>query len=95
MNSDRFGTPVEILLVEDNPGDVRLTLEALKEGKIRNNLTVARDGEEALTLLRQEDGYSETPQPTRAIAHQTFPPILSHSTQSRALIGAIREIAAA
>ena len=43
--------PVEILLVEDNPGDVRLTQEALKEGKIYHNLWVAKDGEVALAGL--------------------------------------------
>jgi len=47
-------TPIEILLVEDNPADVRLTREALREGKVRNNLSVARDGEEALAFLRRE-----------------------------------------
>jgi len=50
--------PVEILLVEDNPGDVRLTEEALKEGKVLANLNVARDGEEALALLRQPESPS-------------------------------------
>jgi CheY-like chemotaxis protein len=50
------GKMIEILLVEDNPGDVRLTREALMEGKIRNALTVARDGQEALDyLLKKED----------------------------------------
>lgn len=47
-------TPIEILLVEDNPADVRLTQEALREGKVRNNLHIARDGEEALAFLRRE-----------------------------------------
>ena len=41
------GRPIEILLVEDNPGDVRLTIEALNEGKVRNHLRVARDGQRA------------------------------------------------
>jgi CheY-like chemotaxis protein len=49
-----IGRPVEILLVEDNPGDVRLTIEALRESKVRNNLQVARDGVEALEMLRRE-----------------------------------------
>jgi CheY-like chemotaxis protein len=44
--------PVEILLVEDNPGDVRLTQEALREARIENTLTVVGDGESALELLR-------------------------------------------
>jgi CheY-like chemotaxis protein len=46
-------TPINILLVEDNPGDIRLTKEVLKEGKIRNNLFVATDGEEALFFLNK------------------------------------------
>jgi len=45
--------PIEILLVEDNAADVRLTQEALREGKVHNTLTVARDGEEALEVLQQ------------------------------------------
>ena len=49
------GRPIEILLVEDNPGDVRLTLEALRDSKVRNNLHVARDGVEALEFLRRTD----------------------------------------
>ena len=49
------GRPIEILLVEDNPGDVRLTIEALRESKVRNNLQVATDGVMALERLRQQD----------------------------------------
>ena len=48
------GRPIEILLVEDNPGDVRLTVEGLKESKVRNNLHVARDGVEA---TQHDDGH--------------------------------------
>ena len=55
--------PIEILLVEDDPGDVRLTREALKEGKVGNNLTVARDGVEALQLLRREGAHASAPRP--------------------------------
>jgi CheY-like chemotaxis protein len=51
---DELSAPIEILLVEDNPGDVRLTQEALKEGKILNNLHMARDGVEAISFLRRE-----------------------------------------
>jgi two-component system, chemotaxis family, response regulator Rcp1 len=60
MNS---GELVEILLVEDNPGDVRLTREALKEGKVRNNLHVAMDGIEALAFLRRQGQYLDAPRP--------------------------------
>ncbi len=50
--------PIDILLVEDNPGDVRLTREALKEGKVLNNLYVAQDGVEAIAFLRREGKYA-------------------------------------
>ncbi|HDZ18190.1 MAG TPA: response regulator, partial [archaeon] len=45
---------IEILLVEDSPGDIRLTQEALKESKISNNLHVVMDGEEAIAFLKKE-----------------------------------------
>ena len=57
------GRSVEILLVEDSPGDVRLTKEALREGKVRNNLHVATDGVEALAFLRREGRYGAVPRP--------------------------------
>jgi two-component system, chemotaxis family, response regulator Rcp1 len=57
------GDPVEILLVEDNPGDVRLTREALREGKVYNNLHWAKDGVEALEFLRREGKHGKAPRP--------------------------------
>jgi chemotaxis family two-component system response regulator Rcp1 len=51
------------LLVEDNPGDVRLTLEAFKEGKMINNVNVVKNGVEAMAFLRREGEYSNAPQP--------------------------------
>jgi CheY-like chemotaxis protein len=51
--------PIQILLVEDNPGDVRLTREVLKEGRIHNTLNVVGDGVEALAFLRREGKYAE------------------------------------
>jgi CheY-like chemotaxis protein len=57
------GRAVEILLVEDNPGDVRLTREAFREGKIRNNLYVAVDGVEGIAFLRREGKYADSPRP--------------------------------
>jgi two-component system, chemotaxis family, response regulator Rcp1 len=53
--------PIEILLVEDNPGDVRLTQEVLKDGRIRNKLNVVGDGVEALAFLRCEGAYADAP----------------------------------
>jgi len=57
------GDPVEILLVEDNPGDVRLTKEALREGKVYNNLHWAKDGVEALEFLRRQGKHAKAPRP--------------------------------
>lgn len=51
------GEAIEILLVEDSPGDVRLTQEALKDGKVANRLHVVEDGEEAMLYLRQRGKY--------------------------------------
>jgi two-component system, chemotaxis family, response regulator Rcp1 len=56
MATDGAPRPIEILLVEDNPGDVRLTREALREAKVANNLHVAEDGVEALEFLRSANG---------------------------------------
>jgi chemotaxis family two-component system response regulator Rcp1 len=54
---------IEVLLVEDNPGDVRLTREALKEGKVCNNLSVVPDGVEALAYLRRQGRYADARRP--------------------------------
>lgn len=59
----RNGKPVEILLVEDNPGDVRLILEAFREGKVANIMRVATDGEEALAILRREGPHATAKRP--------------------------------
>ena len=55
--------PVEILLVEDNPGDARLAMEALKDAKVRNKLHWVKDGVEAMEFLRREGEYSTAPTP--------------------------------
>ena len=55
--------PVEILLVEDNPGDIRLTKEAMKEAKIINNLNVVEDGVEALAFLRKKGKFKDVNRP--------------------------------
>jgi len=54
---------VEILLVEDNPGDVRLTVEVFKDTKVVNNLSVVGDGASALAFLRREGEYADAPRP--------------------------------
>ncbi|MBI5017510.1 MAG: response regulator [Deltaproteobacteria bacterium] len=65
--------PVEILLVEDNPGDVRLTREALKEGKICNNLHVVLDGVEALAYVRRQGPYAEAVKPDLILLDLNLP----------------------
>jgi chemotaxis family two-component system response regulator Rcp1 len=55
--------PVEILLVEDNPGDFRLTQEALHEGKVYNNLHWVKDGVEAIDFLKRRGKYASSPRP--------------------------------
>jgi len=62
-DSDRTAPPVEILLVEDNLGDARLTREALKEGKVYNNLHWVKDGVEALDFLYMRGKYKDAPKP--------------------------------
>jgi two-component system, chemotaxis family, response regulator Rcp1 len=57
------GRPVEILLVEDNAGDVRLAREGLRECKLLNNLSVASDGVKALAFLRREGEHAQAPRP--------------------------------
>lgn len=63
MTGAANGRAVEILLVEDSPGDVRLTKEALREGKVRNRLHVVTDGVEALAFLRRAGQYASVPRP--------------------------------
>lgn len=66
-------TPIEILLVEDNPGDARLTREALREGKIRNNLHHAIDGVEALAFLKREGDKKDAPMPDLVLLDLNLP----------------------
>ena len=73
MNNARTGKPVEILLVEDNLGDVRLTIEGLKEGKVNNNLYVVEDGVEAMAFLRREGKYSEAVRPDLILLDLNLP----------------------
>ena len=63
MNFDKKIRPIEVLLVEDNPGDIRLTKEAMKEAKIINNLNVVEDGVEALAYLRKKGNFKGVKRP--------------------------------
>jgi two-component system, chemotaxis family, response regulator Rcp1 len=73
MSKGTYGRPIDILLVEDNPGDVRLTIEALKEGKVLNTLSVAMDGVEALAFLHREDKYADAPRPDLILLDLNLP----------------------
>ena len=67
------GRPVEILLVEDNAADVRLTIEALKEGKVRNHLSVARDGVEAIDFLKRRGVHASAARPDLILLDLNLP----------------------
>jgi CheY-like chemotaxis protein len=67
------GDPIQILLVEDNPGDVRLTAETLRAGKVANDLHVAKDGEAAMAFLRQEAPHADAPRPDLVILDLNLP----------------------
>jgi two-component system, chemotaxis family, response regulator Rcp1 len=73
MSKPITGKPVEILLVEDNPGDVRLAIEALKDAKVRNNLHVAGDGVEAMDFLRRKGKYAQSPHPDLILLDLNLP----------------------
>ena len=64
---------IEILLVEDNAGDARLTAEAFKEGRVLNNMTVIRDGAEALVYLRREGKYRDATPPDLILLDLNLP----------------------
>lgn len=71
--TDHACVAVEVLLVEDNPGDVRLTLEALKDSKVKNHLSVVYDGVEAMAFLRREGQYAQAPRPDLILLDLNLP----------------------
>ena len=73
MNSTQPTKEISILLVEDNPGDVRLTIEALKEGKFSNRLSVVSNGFEALEYLRREGRYAGVARPDLILLDLNLP----------------------
>lgn len=75
MVNYREGRPVDILLVEDNPGDVRLTQEAFRDASLNNELHVVRDGQEALDFLFQEREYESAPRPAMILLDLNLPKV--------------------
>lgn len=73
MTGETILKPIEILLAEDSPADVRLTREALKNAKVRNNLYTVRDGVEAMAFLRREGEFKNMPRPDLVLLDLNMP----------------------
>ena len=73
MSEWRDGVPIQILLIEDNPGDIRLTIESLKQAKVHNELSVVEDGIKALAFLRREEAYPDAPRPDLILLDLNLP----------------------
>lgn len=65
--------PIEILMVEDSPGDARLAIEALKDAKVLNHISVVEDGVEAMAFLRQEGEHADAPRPDLILLDLNLP----------------------
>jgi two-component system, chemotaxis family, response regulator Rcp1 len=78
--------PIEILLVEDNPGDVELTREALHDSKVHMRLSVVNDGVEALAFLRRETPYEDAPRPDLILLDLNLP-----KKDGRAVLGDVKQ----
>ena len=77
MPSDS-GIMIQILLVEDDPGDVLITREAFAENKVRNQLSVVSDGEAAMAFLRREEGFAAAPRPDLILLDLNLPRKAGH-----------------
>ncbi len=73
MLKNTVSSPIEILLVEDNPGDVRLTQEVLKEGKVHNKLSIVENGVQAISFLRKENEFKDAPTPDLILLDLNLP----------------------
>lgn len=73
MNPRPVGQPIEVLLVEDDPGDVLLIQEAFADNKVHNNLHVVNDGEQAVAYLRREGGYADAARPDLVLLDLNLP----------------------
>jgi len=73
MGNDGIYFPIEILLVEDNPGDATLTMEGLKDGKLANRVHLAEDGVEAMAFLYRDGKYADSPRPDLILLDLNLP----------------------
>jgi two-component system, chemotaxis family, response regulator Rcp1 len=73
MNSELSGQPIKILLVEDSPGDARLTFEALREAKVRNEVVLVTDGEQAMDFLYRQGRFADAPKPDLILLDLNLP----------------------
>lgn len=78
MNAGDSGIMIQILLVEDDPGDVLITREAFAENKVRNELSVVADGEAAMAFLRREGGFGDAPRPDLVLLDLNLPRKAGH-----------------
>ena len=73
MNASTSSEPIQILLVEDSPGDVRLTREVLRDARIANELHIVGDGEEAMRFLRRQGAFDGVPRPDLILLDLNLP----------------------
>ena len=73
MTSENNTRSIQILLVEDNPGDARLTIEAMREAKVRNKIHIVEDGVQAMQFLRREGTYAEARRPDLILLDLNLP----------------------
>ena len=73
MHAANYGIPIEILLVEDSPDDADLTIDALRDGRVRNHITVMEDGVEAMAFLRREGRHAAAPRPDLILLDLNLP----------------------
>jgi chemotaxis family two-component system response regulator Rcp1 len=73
LTIEALGRPAQLLLVEDNSGDVMLTQAAFQDAKVANNLSVARDGEQAMSMLRREGQHAAQPTPDLILLDLNLP----------------------
>ena len=78
LTIEALGRPAQLLLVEDNSGDVMLTRAAFQDAKIANNLSVARDGEQAMSMLRREGPHAGQPTPDLILLDLNLPRMSGH-----------------